>query len=195
MLGLHNFSPNIPQANGLLAPTNALGISFGTMKSEAGGDKSEASYSTIGLNGSAHYFVIDNLSVGLNLNFLNQKLKDKTPGNDDDEYKVNLFMAGPELRYYIPATAKSKIYVSGSGAVGSIKTPSFGQDSDETTKISRFGGGAGLAIFPSQNFSIDVGLGYGALITKDKYTFGGETIETKDTNSGITLDVGFSVFF
>lgn len=195
MLGLHNFSPQLTQANSLLAPTNALGISFGTMKSEAGGEESKASYSSIGLSGSGHYFVIDNLSVGLNLNVLSQKIKDQSQGAGDEEYKVSLFIAGPELRYYIPAGAKSKIYVSGSGAVGSIKTPAFGQDENDTTKLSRFGGGAGLAIFPSQHFSIDVGLGYGAFITKDTYNFGGEVIESKDTNSGISLDVGFSVFF
>jgi len=194
MLGLHSFSPQLTQANSLLAPTNALGISFGTMKSKAGDDESKASYSSIGLSGSGHYFVIDNLSVGLNLNVLSQRIKDQSPGAGDDVYKINLIMAGPELRYYIPAGEKSKIYVSGSGAVGSIKTPAF-QDENNTTKLSRFGGGAGLAIFPSQSFSIDIGLGYGAFITKDTYNFGGEVIESKDTNSGISVDVGFSVFF
>ena len=107
MLSLHNFSPAVPEAGYLLAPSNALGITFGTAKSEFGSTKSEYSYTTIGLSGSAHYFLIDNFSAGLNLNMLYQHSKEKGSGSGNTSISSTLLMAGPEVRYYFPAGAKS----------------------------------------------------------------------------------------
>ncbi|MBL7810541.1 MAG: outer membrane beta-barrel protein [Saprospiraceae bacterium] len=193
-LGLHNFSPLVGDAGGLLASTNALGIGFTTSKSETNGEESDTKYktSTIGLSGSAHFFVINNLSAGINLNFLNQKEKEN--GDDPDEYSVNFFMAGPELRYYIPAGGKMKVFIAGGASFGSASSKFNDEEDDDPTKLSRFGGSAGLAIFPNNHVSIDLGLGYGVFITKDSYDFLGDMVEQKNTNSGITLDVGFTVF-
>lgn len=194
-LSLHNFSPLIPEASGLLAPTNALGIAFGTTKSESGIQDREYSYTTLGLSGSGHYFIIDNLSAGINLNLLYQKEKEKNAVGTPDEYSVTIFMAGPEVRYYIPAGAKTKVWINGSGGVGSVTSGDDDDDSDPT-KLSRFGGGVGLAIFPVEKVSIDLGLGYGIFTSKDTFEdFDGDIIEVKNTNSGVVVDLGFSVFF
>ncbi|MCK6695702.1 MAG: hypothetical protein L6Q97_26805, partial [Thermoanaerobaculia bacterium] len=99
-LGLHSFSPN-----GVgIAPVSSVGIGFGKQSSKMSGssDESETKYTTIGLNGNAHYFLINNLSLGVQLNLLTQSTKEQD--GDKDEATVTLFMAGPEMRYYIPAT-------------------------------------------------------------------------------------------
>ena len=75
VLGLHNFSVITPEATNILAPTNALGISFGKYKSEFFGEEFESKYTTIGLSGSAQYFIINNLAAGITLNLLYQKSK------------------------------------------------------------------------------------------------------------------------
>lgn len=192
-IGLHNFSPIVPQAIGLLAPTSGLGVAFGTSVSEFNGNESKASYTTIGLSGSGHYFVVDNFSIGLNLHIISQSMKEKDGG---DKYNFSILMAGPELRYYFPVTAKSKLWLSGSGAWGSSKTSSNGDSEEDPGKLSRYGGAVGLALFPFEHFSVDLGVGYGVFSVKDSYqNFSGDTIESKDTNSGIAVDVGFSVFF
>lgn len=194
VLGLHNFSPLLPQSTGLLTPTNALGIAFGTSKSESSFISGESSFATIGLSGSAHYFLIDHFSAGINLNVLYQKEKEKG-GADPDEYSATVFMAGPELRYYIPLGTKTKVWINGGGSFGTL-TNSFSSDQneDDPIKLSRFGGGVGLAFFPMENWSVDIGAGYGAFISKSTLVdFDGNTINIKSTNSGMVIDLGFSL--
>lgn len=183
MLSLHNFAPLIAEGSGILAPTNVFGISHITSKSSFDGEESDgkSTATTVGLSGSAHYFLADNLSGGINLNFFSQKLKYEYDGDSETE-KLSLVMAGPELRYYVPAGGKAKVWFGGSGAFGSIKY----DGDDDTSKISRFNGGVGLAYFPNSTISIDFGLGYGTFIIKED--------EFKNTNSGLSLDVGFSIF-
>ena len=197
-LSLHNFSPLIPEAGGILANSNALGIAFSTLKSEVDGVESpvKTKFSTIGLSGSAHYFIIDNLSAGINLNFLNHKEKEDGGGSgNNDEYVTTIFMAGPELRYYFPASAKAKIWVGGGGSFGSVKNKLNGKSDDNPNKLSRFSGGVGVAFFPNAHFSVDLGLGYGVFTSKYEFDdFGGGTTKYKDTNSGLILDLGFSIF-
>ncbi len=193
-LGLHNFSPMFGEAGGLLAPTNAFGIGFTTSKSEIDGEESDFKYktTTIGLSGSGHYFLIDNLSAGINLSFLSQAEKEDV--DDGDESSISLIMAGPELRYYIPAGSKMKVFVLGGASFGTAKSSFNGEDEGDPTKLSRFGGSAGLSFFPSNHVSVDLGLGYGVFITQDTYDFLGQEVKSKDTNSGITLELGFTVF-
>ena len=96
--GLHNFSAIVPGTD-LLAPTNAFGIYFGKSKSEFLGQTFEDKITTVGLSGSVHYFLIDNLSGGINLDFIFQKQEEDY--GDRDEFSTTVIMAGPELRYYI----------------------------------------------------------------------------------------------
>ena len=196
MLSLHNFSPVLPEAGYLFAPTNVLGVSFGTTKSESGNTKSEYSYTTIGLSGSAHYFLVDNFSAGLNLNMLYQHTEDKSSGSNLS-IASTLLLAGPDLRYYFPAGAKTKVWVGGNGAWGKSKTKIKGSGSTPgPSKFSRYGAGAGVSFFPLERVSIDLGAGYGVFSVNDEYEdFNGNTVKNNDTNSGLTMDVGFSVFF
>jgi opacity protein-like surface antigen len=139
--------------------------------------------------------LINNFSAGLNLNLLYQHTKEKGAGNNTT-VSSNLLMAGPEVRYYFPAGAKSKIWVGGNGAWGSSKTKFQGDDSNDAAKFSRYGAGAGVSFFPLEYVSIDLGAGYGVFTVKDNYEdFNGNTIENQDSNSGLSLDFGFSVFF
>jgi opacity protein-like surface antigen len=196
-LGLHNYSPLVGDIGGVLAPTNALGISFTTSKSKEDGveDPQSTKSTTIGLNANASYFVIDNLSAGINLSFLTQTQKEEG-GVENNDYKTTIFMAGPELRYFIPASAKTKVWVGAGGSFGSAKSEFNGNNDNDPTKLSRLGGGAGLAFFPNSNFSIDLGLGYSVFTSKYEYTnFLNEVTKYEDTTGGITFDVGFSVYF
>lgn len=189
-LGLHSFAPN----NVGIAPVSSIGIGFGklTSKVTGGSDQSETKYTTIGMNANAHYFLINNLSLGLQLNLLSQTTKEQD--GDRDEASATLFMAGPEVRYYIPATEKMKVWVRGYAGFGSMKAELNGEDS-EPADLNQFGGGVGLAFFPVSCFSVDLGAGYGLFTMKSTFDFLGTEIEEKDTYSGAVLDVGFTVFF
>lgn len=194
-LGLHNFSPTLSEAT-LLAPTNSLGISFSKSKSEIDGRESdgEVSITNLGLNASVHYFFVNNFSGGLNLSVFNQSAKFDDGSGDDDKEKLTLFMAGPELRYYFNTGAKTKVYLRGGASFGSAKAEFDGEEEDDPTKLSQFGGGAALAFFPSSAFSIDFGLGYNVFQTKDEIDFGTGPVDAVDTTSGVTFDIGFSIY-
>ncbi len=183
-LGLHNFSP-IFSAGQLASPTNAIGISFGKNKYENNGQTAgESKYASVGLSGSAHYFLINDLSAGVNLNLFFQNEKEE--GNDPDKYSTTIILAGPELRYYINAGAKSKVFIKGNAGFGSAASKFNGQKEGDT-KLSQFGGGAGLAIFLGEQVALDLGLGYNIFKAKD-------SDDDTSTNSGASFDVGFTVF-
>ncbi len=195
-LGLHNFSPSgILSNTTLLSPTNALGVGFGTNTSKSSRTPSEeykTKFSYMGINANAHYFVIDNLSVGLGMNLFNQSEKEDNNDPDDDEYNITLFMAGPELRYYINATPKSKVYIRGFAAFGSASQ----EEDDDKDKLNQFGGNVGMAYFPNQHFSVDFGLGYNIFNSKSEgEDFNGNVIEYTYTSNSFVLDLGFTVFF
>lgn len=189
-LGLHDYSPT-----GIgIAPTSSFGIGFGKMvtKSSSTSDNSETKYTSVGLNANVFYFLVDNLSLGAQFSLLTQNLNEQT--GDRDKSSLVLLMAGPEVRYYIPAGAKLKFWIKGQAAFGSSKTK-YNGESDDPTKLSQYGGVVGLSFFPASCFAIDIGGGYGSVISKSEYTFFGMTEEVKVTESGATLDVGFTVFF
>lgn len=182
-LGLHNFAPVG------VSSTNALGLSILTTKIKVGDEELDEKLKTtaFGFSGSAHYFIIDNLSAGLNLSF--QSLSSEIDGVDGSKDTETTLLAGPELRYYIPAGEKMKVFVNAGAGFGTYKEKR-GDDESDPTNLTRFGGAAGLAFFPNQHVSIDLGLGYGAFI--EKVEINNTTYQTN--TGGVTLEVGFTVF-
>jgi long-subunit fatty acid transport protein len=197
-LGLHNFSPSGVLSNTTqLTPTNALGVGFGTYtfkNSRSPNDEVKSKFSYMGINANAHYFVIDNFSVGLGMNLFNQSEKEED-ASSGDEYNITILMAGPELRYFINATPKSKVYVRGFASFGSADTD-YGDDDDEGNKLNQFGSNLGMAYFPNQHFSVDFGLGYNIFNSKsERKDFNGNNVEYTYTSNSFILDLGFTVFF
>lgn len=194
-LGLHNFSPGgVTGSSSILSPASSLGIAFGKTKSKIndGDFEDQFKYSVIGLNLSGHYFVINNLSLGLVANVFGQTQKEV--GGDEDEYKSTILLAGPELRYYAPVGGKSKFWVKGGGAIGKVTSKVNGEKDDDPTKLTQFGGGAGLAFFPNSHISLDLGLGYNVFVSKNESTFGTITNKYTDVYSGLAFDLGFTIF-
>lgn len=185
MLSLHNFSPLLSEST-LLAPTNTFGIAFGKDKDEFAGQEFERSFTTIGLETSGHYFIIDNLSVGLNLGFFSQMVTDE----DDDEQTLSSFMVGPEVRYYIPVGSNGAVYLRGGASFGNYTYKFNGEQDGDPVALTQYGGGAGYSIFFGNSASINIGAGYGANIAKNETEVG----DFKSTTSAITIDVGFSIF-
>lgn len=191
-LSLHNFSPHI--SGGLLGATNGLGFSTGHSVSETDGEKTEYSYTTIGFNCAAEYFIANNLSIGPNVSLLFQTLKAKASG--EVAYKTNTSMGGVELHYYFDAWANSKCWVSGLSSWGSSQININGNEDQNPAKITYNALSAGISYFPMKRFSIDLGLGYGTFHSKDQSkNTQGYTTEYSNTRSGMTADIGFSVFF
>lgn len=199
-IGLHTFDPSgVLGGSQALAPTNGLGVSFGTTKQKRNGvtDEDETKNTSLGLNFNGQYFVIDNLAVGAAVNLFTQTQKEKdSASGEEDKFTVTILMAGPQARYYFGIAPKAKVWVGGNAMFGSAKSKFSGEEEeDEPTKLSQFGGGAGVAFFPNQHFSIDLGLNYLSFKAKSESTFLGTTTKYEDLFSGIALDLGFTAFF
>lgn len=196
VIGLHNFSPVPLTSDGLgynLFPqTNSLGISFGTTKEKIDGELQgdKQSNAVIGLSLNTHYFVADQFAIGLVGNFSSSSSTYKVEFGDEYKSSATIFLLGPEARYYFDSGTKTKIWLKGGAAFGSVSSKIDGESSDPIN-LSQFGGGAGLSIFPVSTVSIDIGLGYNVLTVSDKNS----SSDYKSINSGMTLDVGFGIFF
>ena len=194
VIGLHNFSP-VPLSTGglpynLFPQTNALGISFGTSKEKIDGEvQDDKDHTTVfGLSLNSHYFVADQLAIGLVGNISSSSSSYESSYGDDYKSSASIFLVGPEVRYYFDSGAKTKIFLKGGASFGSVSSKYDGESSDPT-KLSQFGGGAGLSIFPVSAVSIDFGLGYNILTASEKDS------EDKSINNGLSFDVGFGIFF
>lgn len=126
---------------------------------------------------SVGYFVMDNLSVGLDLGFTSTKIEDAT---------TSAMSAVPVGTYYFEAGDNLKPFV-GLGA-GFISTSSGDDDALKSSGLA-LRGSAGLAYFINESISINFVAQYLNTNQKNKAD---NNIETK--NSSIGLGVGFSLF-
>lgn len=132
-----------------------------------------------------HYFFVDNFSGGINLNLFSQGLEP----DGFDKFTSSLFLVGPEVRYYFDVNTVFKAYVKGSASFGQVKLK--GNSLESTTDLVQYGGGVGAAIFPTRNFSVNLGLNLNGLsLSNDE-----SGVESTDNYFGGGFDVGFSVFF
>lgn len=194
VMGFHNFNPGPLASFGTpynwFPQTNALGISFGSSKSKNDGNVSDykVNNTVVGLSLNSHYFVDDNLGLGLTASFSSTSSVEKGTG-DDSKTSSTILLIGPAIRYYFDTGEKSKFWLKGGTSFGSISSKYDGQKSDPTS-ISQFEGGAGISIFPVSAVSFDLGIGYSVLSGKAKEANKG----TKAINSNLTFDIGVSVF-
>ncbi len=190
-MGLHNFSPVPIAGDGLgynfFPPTNGFGISFGTSKDKIDGELQDDKIKStqFGLSVNSHYFVADQLAVGLVGNYSSWSVND-----DDFKSSASIFLVGPEVKYYFDAGTNMKWWLKGGASFGAINAKYDGEK-DDPYSLSQFGGGAGISIFPVSAVSIDIGMGYNVLTVSNKNEFG----EYKNINSGLAVDVGFGIFF
>lgn len=157
-LGLHNFNPSGYSG---LEHSNTFGFAFNKRKYHAQ-DQDSSTFSTakwvsFSLNGSAHYFILNNFSVGLNLFFSASDTKDA-----NGQYKHTYVLAGPEFRYYFNVNSKLKYWISADCAFGSFRDEANSSILSyfNTTYVNRFAGETGFAWFVTPHISLDAGIGY-----------------------------------
>lgn len=161
------------------APNNVFGVYFGRIKFDNVFGDADSKLFIFGLSGSGHYFIANNFSLGLKLGFSHFKIDE-----DLSESKLTVFNAGPEAAYFIPVKDRVFFFLKGSAEFGSLKE----DGEDDAIKLSRYTGASGFAIFPTPNFSVDLGINYSSSIRNYEGDF-----KEKDNLFGIL--VGFSLFF
>jgi len=197
-IGFHNYSPGSIASDisglNLFAQTNGLGLSFGSTKSKEDGvlEEGKETNTIFGLSLNALYFAADKLAVGLVGNFTSASITSEYPGFDETKSSGTILLVGPEMRYYFDTGEKTKVWIKGDAGFGSI-TSKYEGESDDPIKLSQFGGGAGVSVFPVPGVSIDFGLGYHVLtLALDESSSIGEY---KSINNSLAFDIGFGFFF
>lgn len=122
------------------------------------------------------YFLMDNLSLGLLLDY-----SSRSQGDD----KASTFMYGPKLNYYLGAMGSGNPFVHAAFIFGSSTTEVGGTEFKHSTSEMQFG--AGYLVWLNDHVGLDVLLGYSMdSITPD----GGDAVK----GSAFGIMIGFKMF-
>lgn len=165
-------------------------------------DEPSSNSSGYSISPTIGYFLIDNLVVGAKVNFSGFKDTRDRSGefSSESESRGRGISFAPFARYYFN-TGKIKPYVSGSVGFGSNRTRSEGTivindvtnsfEIDEKGRNTIYTATGGVAIFLTKDVSIDAGIQYSNSTFKRESDDGSET---RNTNSGINLIGGISIY-
>ena len=191
--GLHTFSPSGLNVDGL--PLNlfgrgtGFGLAIGTTKTKVDGKvvgDTENLY-TLGLNLSGHYFIVDNLSVGVGGSFFSGFTAYYNSGTENERFAATIILGGPEMRYYV-GKGKTRIRFTGSTALGVLHSWENKERDSDPIHLAQFALGAGVSYFLTPNLSFD----FGADANVFKLKFAENHI---GINQNLALDLGFGLYF
>lgn len=127
---------------------------------------------TIGLNPSAGYFILNNLAIGGSFNFSYVKVSTE---------KATAYGAGPFARYYF-GKGNLKPFVASEFLFNTSKTETEGEPSSTYNGHNFFLGG-GLAAFVNEHVAIETLLGY----SNTKYS-------KTESSGGLAIRIGFQIY-
>lgn len=165
---------------------NTAGLSFGSTWSSNGSTSDKDKYTSWNLTPRVGYFFMDGLAGGLNINIRGQSSR-----GDDDKNKIGTTTIGPWVRYYAIqwALLSGKIipFAEGKAAWGSSKETYTSGSSSNTYKwgASEYAIGPGLALFITDQISLDMMVIYRMATWKDKDS--DETTKYHDSAFGFTF--------
>jgi opacity protein-like surface antigen len=166
MLGISSrFSLNPLEIGVAMPDMMTIGYSTIKVKSDDNSDPEAIKFTCVNLQPKFGYFVIDNLAVGLDVQFGMSSLKSP----DDDKDNGTVIGAGPFVRYYFPS-GKILPYVEGGATFGSMKTKyEYSGDTEEyKSGLNTWNLGAGITKSISEKAALDFMLGYLSTTMKDK---------------------------
>ncbi len=179
------------QGKWFLQGSSNLNFQIGKEKYKQSGDSHVTeNYFTFNFTPMAGYTVIDNLPVGLFIDFTNSKYTD--PDDKDDFYRSTEFTIGPFVRYYIVDLNGFKPLVEAAVGIGTHSDAYGPEDDDkESGGLFEYWLGVGGTYFLNDHVGFDLGIGYGS--ESYKYKAEGEIDEFKDIYSGIYFNLGVVV--
>lgn len=179
------------QGKWFLQGSSNLSFYMGKEKYKQGGDSHVAdNYFTFNFTPMAGYTVIDNLPVGLFVDFTSTKYTN--PDDKDDFDRSTGFAVGPFVRYYILDLNGFKPLVEAAVGIGT-HSDAYGPEDDDKDSggLLEYWLGVGGTYFLNNNVGIDLGIGYGS--ESYKYKAEGEIDEYKDVYSGVYFELGVVV--
>ena len=173
----------------MAAPANTLGVSFSNVKVDFGGGSAvESRVTTLTLSPRIGYFITDGFALGLNTNYLFQRVK---PENNNGETTVNIYALGPFARYYFQVP-NFQPFIEASFNIGQIKQEStfgFGGPMESTNAYRDVFLGAGGSYFMNNTIALEVMLGFRSLNLEADPDV---TEQTESTNT-FGVRIGFQI--
>ncbi len=189
----------LEKGNCFMYGSSSMGLSTEKDSYTSGSTTTESSKSTyFDFSPSAGYFVIDNLPVGLKIQFNHSKTKNS---NSSDEYTGNQIMAGPFARYYFLAQEKLKPMAEAYVGFGSSKnTTKYSSGSyDYKSAIFSYSLGAGASYFLTEHVAFDALIAFDSMKYTDKSSNPEEAVRATSSDdssnkyAGICINLGIVV--
>ena len=170
--------------------SGVLGWNYSTISYKFKSEPKESEYRVFAYNflTQGAYFVIDNLAVGLGLNFIGSSSKEI---DYDDKWKESKILIGPFARYYYPLE-KFHPFGEATYLFGGYKNSSM----DKRQGSSVIGIGGGVAVPIGEIISIDAVLKYVRATEKWEVSSNGSSGGTmREITGGIGFNIGISFYF
>ena len=168
-------------------------FSFTSVSTSVEDSDAEVNNTYLNFSSAAGYFITDNLSIGLLVNYTDNV--NKGPINSS-------FLAGPFARYYFAKSEKLLPFAQTAITFGSNSYTIFydygwnqGEEKKVSSDIFGYEMDLGLSILLSKQISFDIILGYAHTKENTPYIDLNGTETTTEKNTGaFGLNLGFSVF-
>ena len=159
-----------------------LGLSYTSTSVE--GTQSQSIFK---ITPSLNYFVIDNLAVGLGLEYQSTTTKVKPVSGSETKGTASAFVIAPNAHYYFPIGGNLAPFVG--AKVGYAWTSAGDRDSDKTRGLA-LGVKGGMAYFVNQGAALTGYVGYDYMNLKSKQD---NKAEMRIGNFGV--GIGVALFF
>jgi hypothetical protein len=163
-----------------IAGSSQFGLNQGGYKVKIDGDESgKYSHFELVFQPKVGYTIINNLPIGIYLNFENSGYTEK---ESDFKSRLNSYIGGPFVRYYFADLVGLKPYAEalfGFGFANSKYQVMSDEWSENKRRLINFSMGAGFTYFFNDHIGIDLLLGYNYENSRDKngYNEAGEETE------------------
>ncbi|MCB9347060.1 MAG: outer membrane beta-barrel protein [Lewinellaceae bacterium] len=184
------------QGNFMMGSTLGFSAATSTITQDKGsGDVAteNPTYTQFSIAPSVGYFLIDNLALGIGLDYTFNQVKNKTQATNKDSD----LLFGPFARYYIPMTDDMSFFLEANFGFGNSSDDQEvgGVQQNISTNIFAVGVGPGFTIFSSDAIGIETLVKYNYARSDFDTNIGGVRAKTMTRTNQFDFSVGFRFYF
>ena len=184
------------QGNFMMGSTLGFSAANSTITQDYGtGDvaKENPTYTQFSIAPSVGYFLIDNLALGIGLDYTFNQVKNPNQATNKDSD----LLFGPFARYYVPMTDDMSFYLEANFGFGNSSDDQEvgGVPQNISTNIFAVGVGPGFTIFSSDAVGIETMVKYNYARSDFDTNIGGVRAKTMTRTYQLDCSVGFRFYF
>ena len=184
------------QGNFMMGSTLGFSAATSTITQDKGsGDvaKENPTYTQFSIAPSIGYFLIDNLALGIGLDYTFNQVKNKNQATNKDSD----LLFGPFARYYLPMTVDMSFFLVANFGCGNSTDDQDvgGVQQNISTNIFAVGVGPGFTIFSSNAVGIETLVRYNYARSDFDTNIGAVKAKTTASTNQFDFSVGFRFYF